>query len=136
MYDISRCIKNRYTSGAGISYNLTDKDNSTIALGLSVLREKEIPLEGKDKLQNRISSNFDLMIKLNKNITLSTNNHYQPNIEKAGDFRWKTNITLRVILSPHFLLNINSIFNYESIPSEGIPETDYQLINSISYTFN
>ena len=86
-------------------------------------------------MQNRISSNFDLMIKLNKNVTVSTTNQYQPNIEKTGDFRWKTNITFRINLSPHFLLSINSTFNYDSIPAEGIPETDYQLINSISYNF-
>jgi len=135
MYDISRSVKNRYTSGLGVSYNFTDEDNRKIGVGLSVIRENEIPLEGENILQNRLSSNFDLMIKLNKNVTVSTTNHYQPNIEKAGDFRWKTNITFRINLSPYFLLSINSTFNYDSVPAEGIPETDYQLINSISYTF-
>ena len=135
MYDISRSVKNRYTSGLGVSYNFTDEDNRKIGVGLSAIRENEIPLEGENILQNRMSSNFDLMIKLNKNVTVSTTNHYQPNIEKAGDFRWKTNIIFRVNLSPYFLLSINSTFNYDSVPAEGIPETDYQLINSISYTF-
>lgn len=135
LYDISRSVKNRYTTGIGISYNFTDEDHKKIGMGLSALREKEIPLEGEGKLQNRMSGNFDLMIKLNKNVTISTNNHYQPNIEQAGDFRWKTNIAFRVNLSPHFLLSINSTFNYDSVPAKGIPETDYQLINSISYTF-
>ena len=135
LYDVSRSVKNRYTSGLGVSYNFTDEDNRKVGIGLSALREKEIPLEGEDKLQNRLSSNFDLMIKLNKNITISTSNHYQPNIKQVGDFRWKTNIAFRVNLSPHFLLSINSTFNYDSVPAEGIPETDYQLINSISYTF-
>ena len=135
LYDISRSIKNRYTSGIGISYNITDEDNREISLGLSALREKEFPFEAEYKLQNRMSSNFDLKIKLNKNITLSTTNYYQPNIERAGDFRWKTNIAFRVNLSSHFLLSINNTFNYDSAPEEGIPESDYQLINSISYTF-
>ena len=135
MYDISRSIKNRYTSGLGFSYYFTDEDNKKIAVGLSLIREHEIPIVGENILQNRISSNFDLMIKLNKNVTISTTNHYQPNIEKTGDFRLKSNITFRVNLSSYFLLSINSTFNYDSIPAEGIPETDYQLINSISYTF-
>jgi len=135
LYDVSRSVKNRYTSGLGVSYNFTDEDNRKVGVGLSALREKEIPLEGEDKLQNRLSSNFDLMIKLNKNITISTSNHYQPNIKQVGDFRWKTNIAFRVTLSPYFLLSINSTFNYDIVPAEGIPETDYQLINSISYTF-
>ena len=135
MYDISRSVKNRYTSGLGVSYNFKDEDNRKICVGLAAIRENEIPLEGENILQNRMSSNFDLMIKLNKNVTVSTTNHYQPNIEKVGDFRWKTNIIFRVNLSPYFLLSINSTFNYDSVPAEGIPETDYQLINSISYTF-
>ena len=135
MYDISRSVKNRYTSGLGVSYNFTDEDNRKIGVGLAAIRENEIPLAGENILQNRLSSNFDLMIKINKNVTLSTTNHYQPNIEKVGDFRWKTNIKFRVNLSPYFLLSINSTFNYDSLPTEGIPETDYQLINSISYTF-
>ena len=135
MYDISRSVKNRYTSGLGVSYNFTDEYNRKISVGLAAISENEIPLEGENILQNRMSSNFDLMIKFNKNVTVSTTNHYQPNIEKAGDFRWQTNIVFRVNLSPYFLLSINSSFNYDSVPAEGIPETDYQLINSISYTF-
>jgi len=62
-------------------------------------------------------------------------NHYQPNIEETGDFRMKSMLALRVVISPHFLLSINNTFNYDSFPAEGIPETDYQLINSISFTF-
>ena len=135
LYDISRSIKNRYTSGIGISYNIKDEDNREISLGLSALREKEFPLEGEYKLQNRMSSNFDLTIKLNKNITLSAANHYQPNIETVGDFRWKTSLDLRVHLSNIFLLIMTTSYNYDSMPAEGIPESDYQLINSISYTF-
>ena len=135
MYDISRSIKNRYGSGLGIAYNFTDEDNKKIGFGISALREKEIPLEGDYKIQNRMSGNFDFMIKINKNVTISTKNLYQPNIKQSGDFRWKTNVSFRVNLSPHFLLSINSTFNYDSFPEQGIPESDYQLINSISYTF-
>lgn len=135
MYDISRSIKNRYGSGLGITYNFTDEDNKKIGFGISALREKEIPLEGDYKIQNRMCGNFDFMIKINKNVTISSKNLYQPNIKQAGDFRWKTNVSFRVNLSPHFLLSINSTFNYDSFPEQGIPESDYQLINSISYTF-
>ena len=135
LYDLSRSVKNRYTSGVGIFYNSTDEEEKKIGVGLSVLKEKEIPLEGEKKIQNRMSSNLNLMIKISNNITISSSNYYQPNIEQVGDFRWKSNITLRITLSTHFLLNINSNLNYDSVPAEGIPETDYQLINSISYTF-
>ena len=75
------------------------------------------------------------LIGINKNVSLTTSNLYQPNIEAISDFRWQTNLSLRMSLYSHFALSINSVFNYDSFPEEGIPETDYQLINSISYTF-
>lgn len=135
LYDISRYIKNRYTSGIGIAYNFKNEDSRKISLGISLLREKEFPLEGVYKLQNRMSSNLDVLIKLTPNIILNSIHLYQPNINDPGDFRWRTNIALRINLSNYFLLSINSTFNYESMPAEGIPENDYQIINSISYTF-
>jgi len=135
LYDISRSIENRYSSGIGLSYNLTNEDDKKLGMGLSALREKEIPLEGEYKLQNRLSAHVDFMVRLNEHISLTTSNQYQPNIEQVGDFRWNTNISLRINLNAQFLLIVNSTFNYDSFPEAEIPETDYQLINSISYTF-
>jgi len=134
-YDISRLVKNRFTSGLGLSYRLYDIESKKLALGLSALREKEIHIEGEYKLQNRLSGNLDFMLKLNKNISISTTNNYQPNIETAGDFRWKTNFDFRIHLSSQFLLSLAATYNYDSVPAENLPESDYQLINSVSYTF-
>ena len=87
MYDISISIKNRIGSGLGIAYNFTDEVDKKIGFGISALREKEIPLKGDYKIQNRMSGNFDLMFKLNKNVTIASKNLYQPNIQEIGDFR-------------------------------------------------
>ena len=135
LYDISRSIKKRWTSGLGFSYTFIQEDDKKLVIGISALKEKETPKNGENKIQNRISTNLDFSIKLNKDIELLGAKTYQPNIEQAGDFRMKTMLALRINLSPHFLLNINNTFNYDSFPEEGIPEIDYQLINSISYTF-
>ena len=135
MYDISRSIKNRYSSGLGVSYNHINEEDKKIGIGLSALREKENLLSGETKLQNRLSGDFDFMIKTGQNIIISSKSKYQPNIEEAGDFRWNTNLSLRISINSHFLLIINNTFNYDSMPEEGISRSDYQLINSISYTF-
>ena len=134
-YDISRLVKNRFTYGLGLSCSLYDIESKKLALGLSALREKEIHIEGEYKLQNRLSGNLGFMLKLNKNISISTTNNYQPNIETAGDFRWKTNLNFRIHLSPKFLLSLIATYNYDSFPAKNIPESDYQLVNSVSYTF-
>jgi hypothetical protein len=134
-YDISRLVKHRFTSGLGLSYWLYDIESKKLALGISALREQEIHIEGDYKLQNRLSGNLDFLLKLNQNISISTTNNYQPNIETAGDFRWKTNLDFRIHLSAHFLLSLAATYNYDSFPAENLPESYYQLINSVSYTF-
>ena len=105
-YDITRSIKNRYSSGIGFTYNLIDENNKKLDLGLSAIREKEINLLDKSKLQNRISSNLDFIIKKNKNFSIVASNLYQPNIEENSDFRFKTSISFRIILNNYFLISL------------------------------
>ncbi len=135
LYDISRSIQKRWVCGLGFSYAFLQDDDKKLGVGLSGIKEKETPIEGEDKIQNRISANLDFTYKINKDVEIIGSNHYQPNIEEIGDFRMKSMLALRVVISPHFLLSIINTFNYDSFPAVGIPETDYQLINSISYTF-
>ena len=134
-YDITRSIKNRYSSGLGFSYNLTDENNKKLDVGLSAVREKEINLSDESKLQNRISSNLDFTINKNKKFSIVSSNLYQPNIEETSDFRFKTSISFRIILNNYFLISLNNTYNYDSRPEEGINNSDFQMINSISYTF-
>ena len=135
IYDISKNIKNRFTGSAGLSYSFKQEKEEKFTIGISYQIEKETTIEELKTIQSRINSELNLVKKLNKSIEISFINKYLPNIEKFGDFRWESNLSLRLKLSPKFLLRINNTFNYDSFPEKGIPETDYQLINSISYTF-
>ncbi|MAO70918.1 MAG: hypothetical protein CMD02_00225 [Flavobacteriales bacterium] len=134
-YDISRSIKNRYSSGIGFSYNIKDENNKKLDVGLSAIREKEINLFDESKLQNRISSNLDFTIKNNKKFSIVSSNLYQPNIEETSDFRFKTSISFRIILNNYFLISLNNTYNYDSRPEESVNNSDFQMINSVSYTF-
>lgn len=133
LYDIDKKIKNRYTTGVGVSYNLFDK--KSINIGITIQREKENVLGRDTKLQNRLNSNILFTKKIKESIAVTLKNSYQPNLDGLGDFRWISNLSIRLNLSTQFLLSINTNFNYDSEPEIGIPETDYQLINSISYSF-
>ena len=135
LYDISRSIQRRWTTGIGLSYAVVKSDIETVRFGISTLRERETPLIGEQEMSTRMSGSVDFSIKLLENVELISKNHYQPNIEDAGDFRWKTNFSVRLTLNSHFLFSFNNTFNYDSSPKADIPEMDYQLINSISYTF-
>ena len=133
LYDIDKKIKNRYTTGFGVSYSLFD--GKAVNLGITIQREKENVLGGEDKLQNRLNSNILFSKKIKESISVTLKNSYQPNLDGFGDFRWISNLSLRLNLSTQFLLSINTNFNYDSEPEIGIPESDYQLINSLSYSF-
>ena len=135
LYDISRSIKRRWTTGIGISYAVIKSDIEKARFGISPLREIETSLEGTQEINTRMSGSIDFTIQLLDNVELISKNHYQPNIENIGDFRWKTNFSLRIALNSHFLFSLNNTFNYDSFPKLEIPEIDYQLINSLSYTF-
>ena len=135
LYDISRSIKRRWTTGIGISYAVVKSDIEKARFGISTLREIETSLEETQEINTRMSGSIDFTIKLLDNVELISKNYYQPNIENIGDFRWKTNFSLRIALNSHFLFSLNNTFNYDSFPKLDIPEMDYQLINSLSYTF-
>jgi len=135
LYDISRSIQRRWTTGIGISYAILKSDIGKARFGISTLREKETPLKGDQEMNTRMSGSIDFTIKLLDNLELISKNHYQPNIEDIGDFRWKTNFSIRITLNSHFLFTLNNTLNYDSFPKIDIPEMDYQLINSLSYTF-
>ncbi|MBT3612001.1 MAG: DUF481 domain-containing protein [Flavobacteriales bacterium] len=135
LYDINRYIKRRWTTGIGISYAVIKSNIERARLGISHLRERETPMEGELEMNTRMSGGIDFTIKILDNVELISKNNYQPNIENIGDFRWKINLSLRITINSHFLFSLNNTFNYDSYPKLDIPEMDYQLINSFSYTF-
>ncbi len=120
-------------SKLGFEYNLFDK--KSINIGITIQREKENVLGRDTKLQNRLNSNILFTKKIKESIAVTLKNSYQPNLDGLGDFRWISNLSIRLNLSTQFLLSINTNFNYDSEPELGVPESDYQLINSISYSF-
>ena len=134
-YDISKNIKNRYSTALGFSYNFSKIKNEKLAFGLSFQKEKELTVDKESTFQNRLNTQFNIVKRIDKNIEINLSNGYFPNFEEFGDFRWKSALDLKIKLNTKFSLSINSIFNYDSFPEKGISETDYQLTNSISYTF-
>ncbi len=135
LYDISRSIKSRWTTGIGISYAIVKSDIEKDRFGISTLREIETALDGNQEINTRMSGSIDFTVKLLNNVELISKNLYQPNIKNIGDFRYKSNLTLRIRINSNFQLSLNNNFNYDSYPKLDTPEKDYQLINSLSYTF-
>ena len=135
LYDISRSIKRRWSAGVGFSTNLLKKDENNVTVGLTGLKEFETTTANEEKLTNRLESACNFSFQINKNVKLEGFTKFQPNIDQFSDYRLNNYLSIRINLSSQFLLNINNVFNFDSMPEDGIPNTDYQIINSISYTF-
>ena len=60
----------------GLSYNITKQDKRKISIGITTLREKEIPLDGENKTQNRLSGDLELALKVINNISINAINNY------------------------------------------------------------
>ena len=135
LYDISRSIKRRWSTGIGFSTNLLKKDENSVTVGITGLKEFEITTTNEEKLTNRLESACNFSFQINKNVKLEGFTKFQPNIDQFSDYRLNNYLSIRINLNSQFLLNINNIFNFDNMPEQGIPNTDYQIINSISYTF-
>ena len=135
LYDINRSVKRRWTTGVGFSVNIIKNEGKDINFGLTGLREKETTILLEEKLKNRMESSVIFSLQLNNNIQLQGFTKYLPNIEDFNDYRLDNTFSIRINLNPNFLLSINNTLNYDNLPEDGVNKTDYQLINSVSYTF-
>ena len=133
-YDKSRFIKQRLTFSAGIFKDVLNKKNK-LSFGASLLKEKSTYISLENELKNRLSTTADALFKINKYLEFKLLNQYQPNLDLLGDFRWRTDFSLKFIINSRIILKISNIYNYTSYPQKQIPEADYQMINSLSYTF-
>jgi len=77
LYDISRSIKKRWTTGIGISYAIVKSDIEKARFCISTLREIETSLERNQEINTRMSGSIDFTIKLLDNVELISKNHYQ-----------------------------------------------------------
>lgn len=134
-YDISRDIKNRYSTGLGFAYNFSKIKEEKIMTGFSLNREKEVNIEEVSTVQNRFNTDLHLVKKITDKVNIHLNNSYAPNLEKFGDFRWRSNMEVKIKINMQFSLSINATYNYDSDPSPDIPESDYNIIHKISYNF-
>jgi len=135
LYDISRSVKRRWTTGVGFSLDIIKNKSKDINFGLTALREKETTILLEEKLKNRIEGSVIFSFQLNENIKLQGFTKYLPNIEDFNDYRLDNTLSIRMNLNPKFLFSINNTLNYDNLPEFGVNKTDYQLINSVSYTF-
>ena len=128
-------IELRTLIGTGLRYKISKKESKKFYLGSSIMFEHE---EIKDHLEPtsnliRWSNYFSFSIYMDNHLSWIGTTYYQPAIKNFNDFRMATQTSLTYSFSKKLAFNTKFSLNYDAIPVNGIPQTDYNLSSGIIY---
>ncbi|WP_066220503.1 DUF481 domain-containing protein [Formosa haliotis] len=131
-------IDERHLVGAGPRFRLVDKPKKKLFLGTLLMYEYE-------KERGDITPRYHNDVRFSGYLTFDyhflsilsfkTTTFYQPVVNELNDYRLNTYNTFSVEIIKNLQLNISYILQFDTRPVEGIPTTQFQLLNGISYTF-
>jgi putative salt-induced outer membrane protein YdiY len=131
-------IDQRQLAGGGLRFRLAQKEKYKLFLGTIFMFEHEKinnpPVEYNDDI--RFSGYLSLRYFPADNITFASTTFYQPRIDKFNDYRIYSYNSLSIRLIKKLSLKITYALSYDTHPAQGIPKTQYDLLNGIVYVFN
>ena len=138
-YDAISEIDFRGLIGIGPRFKLSNNDACyRIYLGTLAIYEyeKTSGIEGEIIERNiRGSSYLSFSFYPTDAISIVSTSYYQPILKELADYRLSNNTTLsfKIIEKLSFTTNFN--YSYDAFPVQGIPKTQYDLTNGLSYNF-
>ncbi len=131
-------IERRQLAGAGPRFVIHEGEKFKSFFGTILMYENEKVSEDEIVYNKDIRFSFYLPLryKPTENIALSSTTFYQPKIDVFDDFRvFSYNAaTIKIIKNLNFV--ITYIYEFDQFPAQGIPKTQYRLLNGISYSFD
>ncbi len=140
-YDTKILIKNRELAGVGFRYNLFDFEKSDIAFGSAYMFEHEnydLPENATHPAVvnvHRWSNYISYYLKFNTSVTLGGVIYYQPKFSSFSDYRLLNENSFTVGLTKVLSLSINFKIRHDSIPPDGIKQTDTETNFGIAVKF-
>lgn len=138
-YDAISEIDFRGLAGIGPRFKLSNNDPCyKIYLGTLIMyeHEKTSGIDGEIIESNiRGSSYLSFSFYPTDTISIVSTSYYQPILKELADYRLSNNTTLsfKIIEKLSFTTNFN--YSYDAFPVQGIPKTQYDLTNGLSYNF-
>jgi len=138
-YDAISEIDFRGLAGIGPRFKLSNNDSCyKIYLGTLIMyeHEKTSGIDGEIIERNiRGSSYLSFSLYPTDAISIVSTSYYQPILKELTDYRLSNNTTLsfKIIEKLSFTTNFN--YSYDAFPVQGIPKTQYDLTNGLSYNF-
>ncbi len=131
-------IDKRQLIGAGPRFKLLEKETYKMILGTIFMYEYEkenndVPIHHNDY---RLSTYFTFTYFPTDNLTFKSTTFFQPRLDQFNDYRINSYNSLTVKLIEKLALSITYVLSYDTYPALTIPNTQYELLNGIVYTFD
>lgn len=128
-------IELRTLIGGGLRYKISKKEAKKLYLGTSIMLEHE---EIKDHLEPtsnliRWSNYFSFNIYKDTYFSWIGTTYYQPTIKNFNDYRIAAQTSFSYSFTKKLAFTTKFSLNYDAIPVNGIPKTNYNLSSGILY---
>ena len=129
-------IDNRWLTGTGGRFQLTDYENALFFFGLLYMYEREV-LKDPREINNdhRLSSYFSFSMVPQPTISLYSTTYIQPRIDQWSDYRLLTENTLNLGITDKLSFTVRLRLTYDSAPPIGVPTLIYDFHNGLTYQF-
>ncbi len=135
-YNTLTKIDNRWLTGSGPRFQLTDYDNALFYWSLLYMFEHET-LSDPRLVNNdhRFSTYFAFTLRPQETVSFTSTTYVQPRIDLWSDYRLFTENSLSLGISNKLSLNIRFRMTYDRFPPAGIPALTYDMHNGLTYKF-
>jgi len=121
--------------GTGMRFKLSNNEKFHYYLGTTMMYEKEKTTQGIITELWRWSNYFSFTWLPLKTMRFTSTTYYQPAWSDFGDYRIASQNVFTFLLSKHLNFKTSFNYNFDSLPVDGVPETQYNLTSGIVYIF-
>ncbi len=131
-------IDQRQLVGGGPRFRLKEKDKYKVFLGTLFMYEHEKINNPPAEYHNnfRFSGYLSVRYFPTEHITIGSTTFYQPRIDKFNDYRIYSYNSISIKLIKKLSLKLTYVIGYDTYPANGVPKTQYDLLNGIVYVFD
>src|SRR5690606_25798296 len=131
-------IEFRYLLGTGPRFKLTTSEKYKVYLGTHIMYEHEELSDTITPIQRNMrgTSYFSFSLYPTESLSLISTTYYQPKISEFADYRISSQTSLLIDLFENFALKTTYTFTYDAFPAVGIPNSQYDLVSGIVYSFD
>ena len=134
-YDKSRDLSERYLGGGGMRFIATERENESLALGLSVMYEREELSSGEITELARNSDYISVEFVSKDRLSFSSTVYVQPALSDLGNVRVLCQMQVAVTVVRGLSLTTELDYHYDSEPPENVKEYDLGLKNGLQLSF-